>query len=195
MDERTPCGRRADWVTIGDVLSGGSDCAVMCHECYVKLFGRSHESGDDMVNARAFTEDVGRELLCDDEEGGLYRAFVEATKDVDDVPYTRREFALWLKSRAFQDKLHRIAIHRRFERVESWVGRLTTIASIVLAVYAVDRLKAWLPWLLSAGWAWGLAFAIAWLSLDRFLRLGRFSSREKIPSPPKSKRAPVPAAE
>jgi hypothetical protein len=181
-DDKKPCGRKADWVVINDVLNGGGDFVVTCRECYKKGLGRFAKSHDELVPAWIFKNDVGRELLCDDEDGGLYDAFVEATKDVDDVPFTRREFARWLKYRDLEARFHRIAIHRRFERLESSVGMLTTIASISVALYAANRSKPWIPW---GEWSWGAVFVIVWGLLDRLLRLGRFTSRTKIPPAPK----------
>lgn len=182
-DDKKPCGRKADWVVIGDVFHGGEDFVVTCRECYTKGMGRFANEHDDLVPAWIFREDVGRELMCGDEEGGLSNAFYAATKDVEDVPYMRPEFHRWVLYRRLTDRFQRIAIDRRLQRLDSTVKILTSIVVLASAAFLAESAEKRLPW---PKWSWGVVFVVAWVVLDRLIRLGRFTKRAKIPPAPEA---------
>src|SRR5450631_339200 len=147
-----PCGRKAEWIVIGDVLDGGADFVVTCRECYQKGLGRySLSTNDDLIPAGIFKDDFGRDPMCGDEDLGLSFAIEEATKEVADGPQSRPGFVRWVKRRDIEARFHRVAIHRRFQRIESSVAILSSIASIAVAIYAANASKKWLPW---GEWSW-----------------------------------------
>ena len=179
-EERKPCGRKAEWFVIGEVLDGGNDFIVTCRECYQKGLGRiSPATPEDVVPARVFQDVLGRELMCEyhsDWNPEINAAIKQKVELVEDVPLSRPEFSKWVVRRDLSAKIHRIAIHRRFQRVEQSVGILTTVASVAIALQIADGVKKWL----SFSWAWPVSFVAAYLLLDRLIRLGRFRKYANI---------------
>jgi hypothetical protein len=159
------------------VIDGGGDFLVLCRECYSKGIGKSASTSDDLVPASIFKDDFGRDPLCGDEDLGLLRAIEEATEGIDEVPLSRPAFVRWVKRRDIEARFHRIAIHRRFERLESALGMLSNIASVAGALYAAEASKRWLPW---GWWSWIAVFFVARAVLDRLIRLGGLTKPAKL---------------
>jgi|SRR6185312_4577095 hypothetical protein len=146
----------------------------------LKGLGRiSPATAEEVVPARVFQDDLGRELMCEyhsDWNPEINAAIRDKVAQVENVPQTRPEFFKWVLRRDLSAKIHRIAIHRRFQRIEQSVGILTTVASAAIALQIADAMKKWL----SLSWAWPVTFFAAYLLLDRLIRLGRFSKYAKV---------------
>ena len=174
-----PCGRKAEWIVIGDVLAGGAGFVATCRDCYRRTLGKhSPESAEDLVPASVFKDDFGRDPMCgdDDESSGLARAIDEAVARVDEDPVTHLQLVRLLKDRDLKARIHRIAIERRFGRLESSVKILANVAAACLAVLIADASRKWIPW---GEWSWGAVFVCVYFLANRLIRLGRFTKHLK----------------
>jgi hypothetical protein len=181
MDDEKPCGRKAEWIVVGDVLDGGEGFVATCRECYQNGIGKSFpDTADNLVLASAFGGSFGREPMCgdDDDSRELYDAIDAATKGAKDTPLSHRAFAQSRVESEIRARAHRIVIHRRFQRLELSVGMLTRIVAIAVGLYAADASKKWLPW---GGWSWTAVFGIVSVLFDRLIRLGRLTKSAKVP--------------
>jgi len=177
--DESPCGRKAEWFVIGDMLDDGSDFVVTCRECYKKGLGRFRDTADDLVPAVVFKEEIGRDPLCGDEESlGFWEAFNEATKTVSEEQLTKREFARWLKERDLYAHIHRVAVYRRLQRLESSIGLLAEIAAVGLAKIAADQIQAWYPQGGRFLW-WSSAIAVG-VVIWRLISWGRLRKHLKV---------------
>jgi hypothetical protein len=178
MGEKEPCNRKADWVTVGEVLDGGYGFVVECNECSKRMQRTFRGWGDNLVPASVFNRELPRELRCGDEDN-LYDLFSSAIAAVRNEPVTHREFAEDRLTRLMPARLLNVAIHRRFQMVEQSIGLLTSIASVAVGIVVTDEIGKFLA-LGGRNWAWLGIFAGVVFVVHRLITLGRLRKHLRL---------------
>jgi hypothetical protein len=184
MGDEKQCGRKADWITIGEVSDLGLRHAVLtCRECYKKRSGKSwfedwFGTDDELVPASQFKDEIGRDPMCGDDFAAVISAIYETTADVEDEPVKQRDLTRWERFEAIDDRLVRIATDRRLQRLERAVGFSSVVVAAIVAKWVANELKSW-SWLPSGTWAQGAVLFLVFFGLGRFLRVGLFKPGAK----------------
>lgn len=139
------------------------------------------ENADDLVPASAFEKNFGSPPMCGDNDKssqffGVTDRVAESTSE--DLA-THRQIERLVAERDIRAYVHRIAIERRFSRLESWVARLTGVAIWAVATFAANHVSR-LFRRDSDSWVW---FVTAWgvgLVAFRWIHLGRFRKYQRV---------------
>jgi hypothetical protein len=171
VDEREytpkPCGRKADWLVIGDVLDGGAGFVAVCRDCYKRGLQRARPATpDELVPAWIFKEELGKEPMCgdDDDSSALWEAIHSATEKVPEAPVNDRQFTRWVRFHDLRAHVHRVALERRLKRMESASSNIATAGSGILGILAALQVTKALG--LEEGWPRWLAIGVTFLSVS-----------------------------
>jgi len=178
--DRTKCGRPAVWISVGDVEEDGWFEAT-CRECYGRTHAMFPHYADNLVPALIFKDSFPRTPMCGDSSrsSDLTEAIAESAAHESKDSVTYESFERWRMRESIKAHAHRVAIDRRFERLEGLANRSGATIALAGGFYVANWVSRTVH-RVTEDWIWYIVFFCATFVIGRWIELGRFRRHIKI---------------